>query len=127
MAWACCACSPAGGGAPSGGSRAAQERLASVEARARGRRLFLDHCALCHGERADGRGARQAGFDRPPRDFTDPMWREAATPEAVYAAIRRGVAGTAMPAWPILDEGQVWDLVAYVLSVSEPRPSPRGG
>ena len=36
-----------------------EERLRSAEARERGRALFLEHCALCHGERADGRGVRQ--------------------------------------------------------------------
>jgi mono/diheme cytochrome c family protein len=126
LVWACCASDPAGDGRAHGGGSAGNERLASVEARARGRGLFLEHCALCHGERADGRGARRAGFDRPPADFTRPLWRETATPERVYSAIRRGVVGTAMPGWPILEDGEIWDLVAYVLSVSEPPPSARG-
>jgi mono/diheme cytochrome c family protein len=95
-------------------------RLASAEARARGRALFLESCALCHGEHADGRGMRREGLGRPPRDFTSPTWRRSASPRRVYFAIREGVRGTAMAAWKgALDEEQTWDLVAYLLSAGE--------
>jgi mono/diheme cytochrome c family protein len=69
--------------------------------------------------RADGRGERRQGFIRPPRDFTSAAWQRSTTPRRVFFAIREGVRGTAMPAWKTLDSEQTWDLVAYVLSVSE--------
>lgn len=94
------------------------ERLESPQARARGRTLFLDHCALCHGDRADGHGVRQQALSTPPRDFTDRAWRERTTPRRVFYVIREGSAGTAMPAWKTLDEAQTWDLTAYLLAVS---------
>jgi mono/diheme cytochrome c family protein len=95
-------------------------RLASAAARARGRALFLDSCALCHGEHADGRGTRREALGRAPRDFTAPAWRGAKSPRRVYYIIREGVRGTAMAAWKgALDEDQTWDLVAYLLSVGE--------
>jgi cytochrome c oxidase cbb3-type subunit III len=93
------------------------ERLLSTDARAEGRRLFVTHCALCHGEAADGRGARREGLARPPRDLTDAVWRRSTSPRRVYFAIREGVHGTPMPAWKALDEDATWDLVAYVLSI----------
>ena len=31
-----------------------ETRLSSAEARDNGRALFLEHCAICHGERAEG-------------------------------------------------------------------------
>ena len=94
------------------------EQLESPQARARGRALFLEHCALCHGERADGRGIRQQALSTPPRDFTDRAWSERTTPRRVFYVIREGSAGTPMPAWKALDDGQIWDLTAYLLSVS---------
>ena len=98
-----------------------EQRLASQEARERGRRLFQEHCVLCHGERGDGRGVRREGLSRPPRDFTDAAWRRQTSPRHVYFAIREGVRGTPMPSWKALDENDTWDLVAYVLSLSEAR------
>jgi mono/diheme cytochrome c family protein len=94
-----------------------EERLASAQARERGRALFAEHCALCHGERADGRGARREGLSTRPRDFTDPAWRRQTSPRAVFVAIREGVSGTPMPSWKSLDVDQTWDIVAFLLSI----------
>jgi len=94
-------------------------RLHAAEARERGRALFLEHCALCHGDRADGRGVRRQGLSSQPRDFTDPAWRARVSPRHVFYVIREGSAGTAMPAWKALDDEQTWDLAAYLLAVGE--------
>src|SRR5512146_1982981 len=80
-----------------------QSRLASADARQRGRRLFLEHCALCHGERADGRGVRREGLSSAPRDFTDPAWRRRTSARHVFHTIREGSPGTPMAAWKSLD------------------------
>jgi mono/diheme cytochrome c family protein len=95
------------------------ERLADAAARARGRSLFLRHCVLCHGERADGRGVRQASLSTHPPNFSDPSWRAGMSPRRAFATIREGKQGTPMPAWKWLPETETWDLVAYVLSVNE--------
>ncbi len=96
--------------------------LRSPEARGRGRGLFLEHCALCHGERADGRGQRREGLTGQPADFTSANWRASAEPEGVFTVIRRGKQGTSMPAWSSLGDRDVADLTAYVLSVSGQGP-----
>jgi mono/diheme cytochrome c family protein len=93
--------------------------LASAESRARGRALYLEHCALCHGERADGRGQRRAALSTAPADFTSRAWRAGTTPRRLYAVIHGGVRGTAMPAWRTLGDDEIWSLVAYLLAVSE--------
>ena len=90
--------------------------LESVEARGNGRKLFLASCALCHGEKADGRGVRREGLSVPPRDFTDPSWRIRTTPRHVFYAIREGVHGTPMPGWKSFSDAETWDLVAFLLS-----------
>jgi high-affinity iron transporter len=94
-----------------------EARLLSPEARSRGRALFLAHCAICHGEAADGHGLRAEGFSRPPAAFTDPAWRRRTSPRRAFYVVREGVRGTPMPSWKSLEEEEVWDLVAYVLSV----------
>jgi high-affinity iron transporter len=98
------------------------ERIADPAARARGRSLFLQHCVLCHGERADGHGVRQASLSTHPPNFSDPIWRAAMSPRRAFATIREGKQGTPMPAWKWMPETDVWDLAAYVLSVEEKGP-----
>ena len=96
-------------------------RIASVDARMRGGRLFGEYCALCHGERGDGRGVRREGLTRPPRDFTNPSWRQSTSPRHVFYAIREGLADTPMPNWKALSEQDAWDMTAYVLTLSDQR------
>jgi high-affinity iron transporter len=88
---------------------------------ARGRLRYLVHCALCHGERADGRGVRREGMSPTPADFTSRGWRDRMSPRTVFAVIRDGKRGTPMPAWPALSDQEIWDLTAYVLSVGDAR------
>lgn len=90
--------------------------LESAEARESGQKLFLASCALCHGEKADGRGVRREGLSVAPRDFTDPSWRTATTPRHVFFTIREGVHGTPMPGWKSFSDVETWDLVAFLLS-----------
>jgi mono/diheme cytochrome c family protein len=96
-----------------------EARLTAASAREQGRRLFLAHCAICHGESADGHGIRREGIIPPPQDFTDPAWRRRNSPRRIFYAIREGMRGTGMPSWKSLDDAEIWDLVAYVQSVSE--------
>jgi mono/diheme cytochrome c family protein len=96
-------------------------QLVSRDVQRRGRALFLEHCALCHGERGDGRGQRREGLTGLPRDFTSPGWRHGTTPRRVFFAIREGRAGTSMPGWGTLNEEEAWSLTAYVLSLGQPQ------
>ncbi len=96
------------------------ERLESTAAREHGRRLFLDYCAFCHGEKADGNGVRRSALSSRPRDFTDPSWRKRTSPQHVFYVIREGIHGTAMPAWKGLSDDDTWDLTAFLRSVAAP-------
>jgi mono/diheme cytochrome c family protein len=96
-------------------------RLASAEARKHGEELFVTHCALCHGERGDGRGRRREGLTRAPRDFTSEAWRRSTSPRRVFHAIREGLPSTPMPSWKALSEQDAWDMTGYVLSLGERR------
>ena len=98
------------------------ERISSDEARARGRTLFSKKCALCHGARADGRGARREGLSGKPINFHNKEWRANTSPLSVFETLSEGKRGTSMPAWPTLSDEQKWDVVAYVLSVAEDGP-----
>jgi cytochrome c oxidase cbb3-type subunit 3 len=96
-------------------------RVADATAIARGRALFVQTCALCHGERADGNGVRHTSLSRRPPDFSSESWHRTMTPARIFATIRDGKPGTSMPSWRSLDAGAIADLTAFVWSVAEGR------
>jgi len=76
----------------------------------RGRNLFLNNCATCHGSDAGG----AVGFP----SLTDKDWLWGGTPEAVLLTIQNGRTAM-MPPWqPVLGEEGVDNVLAYVLSLS---------
>jgi len=102
--------------------------MESSAARERGRLAYLDHCALCHGVSADGRGVRANALSGPPADFTSPAWRTGTSPGEVFTVVRDGKPGTSMASWRSLSEDEIWDLVAYLWSAgADPSTSTQGG
>jgi mono/diheme cytochrome c family protein len=120
---ACQACSDADGDLPRPYRDLVvpEAMLTSEAVRAKGLALFREYCAICHGERGDGRGPRREGLSGPPRDFTNPQWRASTSPRRVYFAIREGRHGTSMPSWGALSEDETWSVTAYVLSIGGAR------
>ena len=81
--------------------------------------LFAQHCAICHGANGDGQGVRNADMNPPPADLTLQLWTDPGSAGKEFLAIRHGVRGTAMGAWPALSDGQIWDLVAFIISLKQ--------
>lgn len=94
--------------------------------RARGRELFVEGCAPCHGAtgRGDGRTdlVDAAGAPIRARDLTLGVFKGDPSPAALYRRIVAGIPGTPMPAndWAYGDDA--WYLVRYVLSLGPARP-----
>ena len=93
------------------------ESLASRQAQQAGGVIFAADCAICHGAGGEGNGPRQEGLNPRPANLTLPPWSEPAKAGRMFLAIRNGVRGTAMPAWPMFTDRQVWDLAAYITSL----------
>ncbi|MCW5889429.1 MAG: cytochrome c [bacterium] len=88
---------------------------------ARGRELFADNCAGCHGAlgRGDGPDAREAGLT--PADFTDPTFMRVETPMDFFLMITVGRRRGGMPEWAqSLSVQQRWDLVAHLWTLAHP-------
>ena len=77
--------------------------------RAAGAKMFRSHCGPCHGTRATGGTGP---------DLTTGIFYHGGTDADLYRNISNGIAGTAMPD-VFFDGTQVWQLVAYVRSLSE--------
>ena len=85
---------------------------------ARGRALFADHCAACHGAAADGQGPAAASLNPRPANFGDAAFMRAETPFDFFHVVTLGRGNAAMPAWgDVLSLQDRWDLVSFLWTV----------
>jgi mono/diheme cytochrome c family protein len=81
------------------------------EAIAAGRRIFVDHCAQCHGE--DANGTRK----RPP--LRSERVQQQATEGDIHWLLVNGNMSKGMPSWAKLPDQQLWQVITYVKSLHE--------
>lgn len=84
----------------------------------RGKKIFLQHCATCHGLAGDGNGWDGQYLNPKPFDFRklagQPM--DDAQLSALFAKETFGIRGTAMPSWgEFLPAEQRWDVIKFVI------------
>ena len=91
-------------------------------------RLYLSHCAPCHG--ANGHGSWRATlFVLRPGDLTDPRALAPLPDEYLFDLVKHGGAPIGKPGMPAfgyhLSDEQVREVVRYVRNLSSESPSPR--
>ncbi len=86
----------------------------ALPSRSRGRALYEEHCATCHGQ--DGRAdtPRAAEIAPRPANFQAPEVARLLSPARVFATTRFGVPKTAMVPFDFLSEAERWDIAFYV-------------
>lgn len=87
---------------------------------ARGRALFAQHCASCHGTTGDGHGPQSAGLDPPPIAFADEARARERSIFALYQVIGQGLDGTSMASFAELAAQDRWALAFYAGSLAYP-------
>jgi mono/diheme cytochrome c family protein len=99
------------------GSPSVTARGASLQ---RGKDLFVRHCAVCHGELGAGDGQAAYLLSPAPRDFTRAQFRlvstvnGAPTDQDLVATLRRGMPGSAMPAFEWMPASDLESLALHV-------------
>jgi mono/diheme cytochrome c family protein len=91
----------------------------SAESVARGRTLFEQHCAACHGASGHGDGPAAASLATPMDDLSD-LAPPPYFPDGVVA-YRIANGKNLMPAWKtLLSENEIWDLLNFIRSLPPP-------
>lgn len=81
------------------------------DAKAAGRLIFLDNCAKCHGEDAEGKRNRPSLRSGRIQHATD---------GEIAWLLKNGNVFKGMPNWSGLPEQQRWQVIAYIRSLNSP-------
>jgi cytochrome c oxidase cbb3-type subunit 2 len=91
-----------------------------------GKHIYEERCAVCHGEKGDGKGRRANELITKPFDFTSGTYKFRSTPsgslptdEDIYSTISRGIRGTGMLPWFDLSKSEKWAVTYYIKTFSE--------
>lgn len=110
-------------------SKAAADLYLDDNSLENGSRLYRRHCMHCHGVTGDGRGPTAPWVSPTPRDYrqgvfkfvsTDPRLGDRRKPrrEDLLRTLNRGIEGTSMPSFGLLDEHEKREIISYVIHLS---------
>jgi mono/diheme cytochrome c family protein len=85
---------------------------------ARGKSIYVEKCAPCHGISGEGDGPRAAQLSNPVPALASIELSRQTSPARWYEIVTRGNLDRFMPPFPSLSDSQRWDVVAYALSLS---------
>ena len=86
---------------------------------AKGKEVFQNTCASCHGPEGKGDGVAAAALDPKPRDLSDGAYVSTLSNEHLYKVISEGGASVGlspmMAAWGgVLSEQDIWNVIAFI-------------
>lgn len=93
---------------------------------AKGQKLFVTQCAMCHGKTGNGKGELAAVMHVNPPDFTNPATLSNRTDGEIFTIINVG--SPSMPGEAKrLKENQAWDLVNFLRTLEGKKPAKSSG
>ena len=82
-----------------------------ADAIAAGRNVFVEHCAHCHGENAEGKKKRPS--------LRTARVQQQATVGDLHWLLVNGYMKKGMPSWAKLPDPQIWQVVSYLKSLHQ--------
>jgi mono/diheme cytochrome c family protein len=97
----------------------------TTASRERAKVLYGRDCAMCHGDKGDGKTDLAKDMQMTPGDWTDPRTLASKSDQALFDAIRKGTSDK-MPPEDVsrAKNDDVWDLVRYIRAFSKDQPTP---
>jgi mono/diheme cytochrome c family protein len=90
----------------------------TAESLAKGKKMYGYDCAMCHGDKGDGKGDMASDYKNV-TDFTNPDSLKGRTDGELFYIIRNGK-GESMPGeGDRAKDDQVWDMVNYIRSLAK--------
>jgi mono/diheme cytochrome c family protein len=93
-----------------------------------GSKVYRRHCMHCHGVPGDGRGPTGPWVNPHPRDYRQGIFKFISTDitvsdrkprrEDIHRTLERGIEGTSMPSFSLLEEKEKEQLISYVMHLS---------
>lgn len=102
----------------------ASSGLAQMGDPAKGKNLYANYCASCHGAGGKGDGLAAAGLNPKPQDLTNAAYVSKLTDKYLEDIIKKGGAGVGksalMPPWAAaLKDGEVRNVIAYIRNLAK--------
>lgn len=98
--------------------------LANGADMAKGKAIYEQYCAACHGPAGKGDGPAAAALNRKPRDLSDKTYARSLKDDYLFQIIKDG--GAAVKKSPVmppmgktLKDDQIKDLLAYLRSLAK--------
>ncbi|ABJ75063.1 c-type cytochrome [Leptospira borgpetersenii] len=87
----------------------------------KGREIFNQNCASCHGEKGAGDGAAAAILNPKPRNYRAPasQWKNGNTEAGVLKTLNNGIPNSPMVAYKFLGDENLKLLAKYVVHLSQ--------
>lgn len=92
---------------------------ADAKSIARGKKIYEERCAICHGVSGKGDGPAGKALNPPPADFTDNVWKHGSSDGEIFMVITEGVKNTGMSSFKDVKEEDRWHLVNYIKTFSK--------
>jgi mono/diheme cytochrome c family protein len=91
----------------------------------RGQALYVANCASCHGPRGEGDGPAGAALTPKPAKHSDGAYMNGLSNQHLFKVIKEGGLAVGksplMAPWSgVLNDAQIWDVVAFVRSLAKP-------
>jgi mono/diheme cytochrome c family protein len=90
------------------------------ESQARAKTIYGMDCAICHGEKGNGKGELVADMQLKMKDFTKPETLQGRPDGELFYTIKNGDDKVKMPAeGPRAKDAEIWNLIILVRSYSK--------